>query len=133
MNQLPLARRVTLLRMLIDGASIRTVSRLTKVSINTVAKLLHDLGFACAEQHHCLVRNLRPHRLKCTEIRSFVDAKTNKLRSEGSKDIWTWVALAAKSELCVSYLVGGRDGSWAREFMSDCARRVVWPLQIARD
>ena len=133
MNQLSLASRVALLKMLIDGTGVRTVSRLTKVSINTLAKLLADLGFACAEQHHRQVRNLRLCRLKCDEIWSFVSSKASRSRQKESKDIWTWVALAANSKLCVSYLVGGRDGWWAREFMNDCISRVVSPLQITTD
>jgi hypothetical protein len=33
----------------------------------------------------------------------------------------------------VSYLVGGRDGWWAREFMNDCASRVKGRVQITTD
>jgi hypothetical protein len=31
----------------------------------------------------------------------------------------------ADSKLCVSYLVGGRDLGWAKEFMEDCASRIA--------
>jgi IS1 family transposase len=137
MNRLPLARRVDILGMLMEGTSLRATTRLADVSINTVAKLLVDLGIGCAEYHYKEVRNVRIRRLQCEEIWSFVGAKANNVKPEGKpdkcKDIWTWVALDTDSKLCVSYLVGGRDRWWAREFMNDCAKRVTNHIQITTD
>ena len=42
-------------------------------------------------------------------------------KQEGWGDIWTWVGIDADTKLVVSYLVGGRDRGWAKEFMEDCA------------
>src|SRR2546425_9812366 len=137
MNRLPIARRAALLGMLVEGTSLRATSRLGDVSINTVSKLLVDLGSSCAEYHHKQVRNVRVRRLQCDEIWCFVGAKAKNVsperKLEGWGDTWTWVALDADSKLCVSYLVGGRDGWWAREFMNDCAKRVVGRIQITTD
>jgi IS1 family transposase len=137
MNRLSVAERATILGMLAEGNSLRATSRLADVSINTVTKLLVDLGEACAEYHYKNVRNVRVRRLQCDEIWSFVGAKAKNVRPEkkaqGWGDTWTWVALDADSKLCVSYLVGGRDGWWAREFMNDCANRVKGRVQITTD
>lgn len=35
--------------------------------------------------------------------------------------------------LCVGYLVGGRDGGWAYDFMQDCAVRIKGRVQITTD
>lgn len=51
MNKLPVATRVQILSMLCEGSSMRSVSRITGVSINTVSKLLIDAGLACAAFH----------------------------------------------------------------------------------
>jgi len=137
MNRLTLERRAAILRMLVEGNSLRATSRLADVSINTVMKLLVDLGHACAEYHFKNVHNVRARRLQCDEIWSFVAAKAKNVRPEkkaqGWGDTWTWVALDADSKLCASYLVGGRDGRWAREFMNDCANRVRGRVQITTD
>ena len=137
MNRLPLAKRATILGMLVEGNSLRATSRLADVSINTVTKLLVELGEACAEYHYKNVHNLHVRRLQCDEIWSFVGAKQKHVRperrAEGWGDTWTWVALDADTKLCVSYLVGGRDGWWAREFMNDCAARVKGRIQITTD
>ena len=40
MNKLPLAKRVQILAMLCEGSSMRSITRVADVSINTVYKLL---------------------------------------------------------------------------------------------
>ena len=47
MNKLPLAKRVQILSMLCEGSSMRSISRVADVSINTVYKTLIDAGEAC--------------------------------------------------------------------------------------
>lgn len=47
--------------------------------------------------------------------------------------MWTWTGLDADTKLCVSYLVGGRDLGWAKEFMRDCASRICNRVQITTD
>jgi len=47
MNKLPHAKRVQILSMLVEGSSMRPISRVVDVSINTVAKILTEAGEAC--------------------------------------------------------------------------------------
>jgi len=107
------------------------------VSLNTVTKLLVDLGAACEQIHDDHVSNVRVRRLQCDEIWCFVGAKaknvTPEKKAEGWGDTWTWTGLDADTKLCVSYLVGGRDGLWAKEFMEDCARRIKGRVQVTTD
>lgn len=44
MDKLPLSKRVQILAMLCEGSSMRSISRITDVSINTVSKLLVEAG-----------------------------------------------------------------------------------------
>lgn len=46
MNKMPTKTRAQILHMLCEGSSMRSVSRMTGVSINTVSKLLIDAGAA---------------------------------------------------------------------------------------
>ena len=48
-NLLPLAKRVQILNLLCEGSSMRSISRVVGVSINTVTKLLEDAGRTCLE------------------------------------------------------------------------------------
>jgi IS1 family transposase len=99
--------------------------------------LLEDAGTACANFHDRYVRNLRVRRLQCDEIWSFIGAKhknaSHEKKDEGWGDVWTWTAIDADTKMCVSYLVGGRDASWAYEFMQDCAERIKGRVQLTTD
>src|ERR1700733_4909714 len=121
MNKLPLETRVQILSMLCEGSSMRSVSRVCDVSINTVTKLLVDAGKACAAFHDAKVRGVNAQRVQVDEIWSFVgvkeahlfDAKT--VRMDGG-DVWTWTAIDADTKLIGTFLVGDRDYRCAKDF-----------------
>lgn len=138
MNKLPLQKRVQILAMLVEGSSMRSISRVVGVSINTVTKLLVEAGEAAAAYHDETVRDVKAKRVQCDEIWSFCYAKqknveTAKAAPEEAGDVWTWTALDADSKLIVSYLVGGRDSSYAKEFMDDVADRLANRVQLTTD
>ncbi len=138
MNKLDTQTRVQILSMLVEGSSMRSISRITGVSINTVTKLLEDAGRACAAYHYDNVRDVKAKRVQCDEIWSFVAAKqknvgTMKASVEGAGDAWTWTALDADSKLIISYLVGGRDAGYANEFMQDVSERLANRVQLTTD
>ena len=117
---------------------MRATARLTGVSINTVYKLLADAGAACAVFHDEAVRNVPAQRVQCDEIWSFTYAKQRNVATAKSPppwadDTWIWTAIDAASKLIVSYFVGGRDASFANEFMADVAARLANPVQITTD
>jgi len=138
MNKLPLHKRVQVLSMLVEGSSMRSISRVVDVSINTVSKLLVQAGQTCAEYHDEHVRNVKAQRIQCDEIWSFCYAKEKNVKHakaapDGAGDVWTWTALDADSKMIVSYLVGGRDSEYAMEFMDDVASRLANRVQMTTD
>ena len=138
MNKLDVASRAKILAMLCEGASMRSVSRLADVSINTVAKLLMDAGKFCAAYHDANVRNVKAKRVQVDEIWSFTYAKQKnvadaKAAPDGAGDTWTWTAIEADTKLIISHFVGGRDGECASWFMQDVADRVANRIQITSD
>lgn len=138
MNKLSSTKRAAVVAALVEGNSLRATSRMTGVAINTVMKLLVDLGRACAEFHSRTVVNLRSKRIQCDEIWGFVYAKERnaspEMKAAGQAgDVWTWTALDADSKLMVSWLVGGRDAGYAHAFMSDVAARLTNRVQLTTD
>jgi IS1 family transposase len=123
--------------MLGEGASMRSVSRFTDVSINTVSKLLVDAGLVCAAFHDENVRGLKSKRVQCDEIWAFVGAKEERTsaeqKAEGWGDCWTWTAIDADSKLLVSFLVGDRGPHNCYEFMKDVASRLSKKVQLTTD
>src|SRR6266446_9542776 len=75
MNRLPLAKRVQILSMLCEGSSMRSISRVADVSINTVYKLLAAAGPVCAQFHDATVRGVASRRVQCDEAWAFCYAK----------------------------------------------------------
>ena len=138
MNKLSVKARAQMLNMLCEGSSIRSVSRLADVSINTVAKLLIDAGKFCAAFHDDKVVGVKASRIQCDEIWSFTYAKAKnvaaaKAAPDNAGDTWTWTGIDADSKLIVSWLVGGRDGEYAMAFMDDLRSRLANRVQLTTD
>jgi IS1 family transposase len=138
MNKLPVETRVQILSMLCEGSSMRSISRITGVSINTVTKLLVDAGMACAAFHDATVRNVPAVRVQCDEIWSFAYAKNKNVKfakaaPEAAGDVWTWTALDADSKLIVSWHVGDRSQHTGISFMADLKARLANRVQLTTD
>jgi IS1 family transposase len=138
MNKLPLQKRVQILSMLCEGSSMRSISRVADVSINTVSKMLVDAGQVCAAYHDQYVRGLTCKRVQCDEIWSFCYSKDKNVKGakaapEGAGNVWTWTALDADTKLICTWAVGGRDAESARNIMEDLQSRVKTRMQITTD
>lgn len=138
MNTMPIEKRVQILNLLVEGNSMRSIERIVGCSINTVTKLLCDVGAACAKYHDEHVRGLQSKLVECDEIWSFCYAKqknvaTAKVAPEGAGDVWTWTAIDADSKLIITYLLGGRDAEYALEFTDDLRSRVDSRVQLTTD
>lgn len=138
MNALPLEKRVQIISCLVEGNSIRSTSRITGASKNTIVKLLVDVGTACAAYQDQVIRNLHCKRVQCDEIWSFCYCKEKNVPEEhkgelGQGDVYTWTALDADTKLIISFLVGKRDGYYAKLFIDDLASRIDNRIQLTTD
>ena len=138
MNKLPLQTRIQILSMLVEGSSMRSISRVVDVSPNTVNKLLIDAGNACYKYHDAHVRGLNSKRVECDEIWSFCGSKEKNVAPEqkgdyGIGDVWVWTAIDADSKLICGYLAGKRDAQYANAFMLDLASRLNSRVQLTTD
>jgi len=137
MNRLPIDKRAQVVNALVEGNSIRATCRMTGCCKDAVLKLIRDMGAACAAFHKSAVRGIVVQRVQCDEVWSFCYAKAKNVPEEkkgtGAGDVWTWTAIDADTKLILSYLCGGRDASWACQFMEDLASRVTTRIQITTD
>jgi IS1 family transposase len=138
MNKLPLNKRVQIFSMLVEGSSMRSISRVVDVSINTVSKLLIEAGEWCLAYHDENVRGLTCKRIQCDEIWSFCYAKEKNAASAKKApvfagDVWTWTSICAESKLIANWFVGGRDAEFAELFMNDLAARLTHRVQMTTD
>lgn len=138
MNKLPVAKRAQILGMLCEGMSMRATSRLADVSINTVTKLLVDVGQAASEYQDKALRNLNCRRVQVDEIWAFCYAKQRnvakaKAAPGDAGDVWTWTAIDADTKLIPSWYVGDRDAEAAAIFIGDLASRMAKRIQLTSD
>lgn len=136
MNKLPIEKRIQVLNLLVEGSSLRSISRVVDVSINTVTKLLVDAGTVCASFHDDKVRDVRAKRVQCDEIWSFCYSKAKNVpvhKRGAAGDLWTWTGLDADSKLIISWTVGDRDSEYAMAFMDDLRSRLANRVQLTTD
>jgi IS1 family transposase len=141
MNRLPIAKKVQIINLLVEGMSLRATSRVADVSINTVTKLLVDVGKACQNFHDENVHGLTSKKIQCDEIWSFVYAKQKNLEDivnssiekDKAGDVWTWVGIDADSKIVVSWFVGSREASSAYALMIDLKSRLRNRVQLTTD
>lgn len=138
MNKLNIEKRAQILHLLVEGNSMRATFRIADVSINTVTKLLVDVGTACAAYQDQAIRKIKSKRVQCDEIWSFCYSKEKNVAPEdkailGHGDAYTWTAIDADSKLAISWLVGSRDGEYAKAFIEDLASRLTGRIQLTTD
>lgn len=137
MNQLPLSTRTQIIKLLVEGNSLRATARIADVSRNTVDKLLVEVGKACQQFHNEKVVGVHAKRVQADEIWSFVYAKEKnipeEMKGEGVGDVWTWTAIDADTKLMITWMVGDRTKETATVFMKDLADRVTERIQLTTD
>ena len=65
MNRLSTEKRAQIVGMMVEGNSIRSITRMTGVCQEAILKLLCDLGKACADHHDAAVRNVHAQHVQC--------------------------------------------------------------------
>jgi IS1 family transposase len=138
MNKLSLERKTQVIKVLCEGNSIRSTARITGTAINTVVKLLREVGSACLDYQDRAMRNLNCKKLQCDEIWSFVYAKDENVPKEhsgkfGYGDVWTFTAIDADTKLVPAWLVGLRNVDCAYEFANDLKDRLANRVQLTTD
>ncbi len=137
MNQLSTEARARVISALVEGNSLRAITRMTGTNRTTVMKLLADLGRACSIYQDRVFRNLTCKRIQCDEIWAFVGAKAKSVsdekKAQGWGDVWTWTAIDAETKLIPCWFVGTRGTASALHFMHDLADRLAHRVQLTTD
>lgn len=137
MNKLSTAERKQIVAALVEGNSLRAISRMAGVSRNTINKLLLDLGAACSAYQDKTLRGLKCKRIQCDEIWSLVGCKAKNVtqdnENKGWGDAWTWVAMDSDTKLVPCWLVGTRDAGTGYHFIHDLKDRLATRVQLTTD
>src|SRR5215467_8915258 len=136
MNTLSRDRQIQVIACLTEGASIRSVERLTGIHRDTIMRLGARVGRGCAEMHDRMMVGLRVGRLELDELWAFVGKKQRHLKRGDSPekgDQYTFIALASSSRAIVAYRTGKRNDFTTQEFIADVRERVIGSPEISTD
>jgi IS1 family transposase len=138
MNRLNRTERAQIIQLMVEGSSVRSITRITGRSINTVLKLLADLGAAADDYQDRVMRSLDCKTIQVDEIWSFVYAKNPNVPMDkhgefGYGDVWTYVAIEADTKLVPAWMLGERSTEHAVLFMEDLRDRLANRVQLTTD
>ncbi len=128
MYTLSTSKKLAVISGLVEGNSIRSISRMTDVDRNTINSLLLRTGERCAILLDERMRELPCRRLQCDEIWTYVAKKERHVREDDPDefgDQWVYVALDADTKLIPSYFVGKRCSENTQVFMQDVWNRIA--------
>ena len=135
-NVLPMGTRVRVISTLVEGVSLRATERLTSASRPAITGLLMSVGDGC----RCLLdermRDLYCDVLELDEIWTFVHKKEgHRVESDPAEwgDVYTWIAMDARTKLVPSHFVAKRTTESANTFAADLRARVLGAPQITTD
>jgi IS1 family transposase len=132
-NRLPHPTRQLILRLLCEGNSLRSVSRITGCHVRTIGKLILGFGQACKAFLDDVMQGLTLEHCEVDEVWSYVGKKQARLtvdeRAERHDigDVYLWTVVDQKTKLIPCFVVGKRSADNARKLMMDLASRLEWP------
>jgi transposase-like protein/IS1 family transposase len=124
------------LGMLLEGMSMRAVSRLTGLDRGTIDNLILTAGANCEALMNS-IQGVEAKDVEADEIWSFIGLKEKRrdMRGYGREfgDSWTWIAVEANTKLVLAYKVGERDTDTCWAFMSRLRDATVGRFQLSTD
>jgi len=135
-NLLPVEKKITAVSALAEGNSIRSVERMTGVHRDTIMRLGVRVGTACTQMMDETMKGLQCSLLELDEIWGFIGKKERNVEHSDSVDmgdVWTWVAIDAKSKAIPSFHIGKRQQYDADRFAADLSGRMANRVQISTD
>jgi IS1 family transposase len=122
--------------MMLEGMSVRAISRITGLHKNTVLSLMVTASQNAQRVFDRMVRNVRPKFVQLDELWAMVGCHGKRVTVDspaGWGDAWTWLALDSDSKMILSYHIGPRNTVSAFKFVRDLSERTTGVYQITSD
>jgi len=116
------------LAMMLEGMSVRAISRLTGLHKGTILSLMDTAAQRAGAKLDSLVRNVRVRYVQADEIWTFVSKKDKHVRVDDPEEFgnqWAFIALDAETKLIVSCVIGKRTSETTRYFLADLKSRIA--------
>lgn len=135
---LPLDRAVKVLNMLLEGMSLRSVSRLTGVEMHTILKLLVLAGAKAERLMADKIRCLKVEDVQGDELWGFIHCKNSTKEAKGIESdevgsVWNYVAVETHSKLVLAHHMGDRTLPHTVAFIEKLDRATDGHFQFSTD
>jgi IS1 family transposase/transposase-like protein len=135
--RIELSEAATVLKMLLEGMSIRACERITGMKRDTICDLVLHVGENCDRLLQSAVRGVASKFVEMDELWGFVHCKAKvadaKRLGPEVGDSWTWLAIDAETKLVLSHAVGKRDESTCVRFLKRLNGATVGRMQVTAD
>ncbi len=124
------------LAMMLEGMSVRAISRLTGLHKHTILELMKTAANEARRILDARIRNISPNYVQVDEMWQFVHTRDPHLNPSDPPE-WgstmLWLALDSETKLIISYHIGRRSGINAHAFISDLRARTNGRYQLTSD
>ncbi len=126
----------SVLRLLVEGNSIRSIERITEMHRDTILRLLVLVGERCERMLEDKLRNLTVRDVQCDEMWGFVGCK-EKNKAEDMPvtfgDAYCFVAIERNTKLVLAWHLGRRTSRDTEAFTEKIDAATVGRFQITTD
>jgi len=131
-------KAVSVLQHLVEGCSVNSTSRITKVHARTILDLLTLAGEKCDRLMTERISGLRVRDVQCDELWGYVGMKEKTKARQGKEettigDAWTFVAIERYSKLVLAWHLGRRTEADTVAFTEKIAAATTGSFQITTD
>jgi len=135
---LPLEKAVAVLKLLVEGCSIRSVERITDTNRNTIMSLLVNAGERCESLLENRIRRVAVRDVQCDEMWGFVGMKEKTKKANGRADYavgdaYTFVGIERHTKLVLAWHLGRRTRPDTFAFTEKLDRATAGSFQITTD
>ena len=135
---LPLEKATMVINMLLEGMSVRSVERLTKVEKHTILKLLVLAGQKSERLLNDKLKGLAVQDVQADELWGFckMKAKTReayKITDDQVGSFYTFIGMETNSKLVLAYHVGHRDVPSTVDFVQKLNNATAGRFQLSTD
>lgn len=135
--RIDIEKATLVLNLLLEGMSIRAVSRITGMKRDTIGDLIVLVGEACDKFLEKTVVGVVTKYAQLDELWDFVGCKAKAFNEEKHSaewgDVWTWVAIDSDSKLILSHTCGQRGEYDCVRFLRRLNKSTVGRIQVTSD
>jgi len=109
---IPMETAILALKTLLEGASVRSVERITELHRDTILKLMVMAGEKCERIMGQLIRNVPVRDVEVDEVWAFIGKKEKRVKPDEDQnmgDCYTFVAIGRNTKLVLNVAMGKRD------------------------